>query len=304
MIPEAEAMHLPWVDGNAGGVAGIDMAPLQALCPRERLPPDFSSPPPAGPLVELEDELAAMLASPPERARPRSRAATRGAADPGRARAAAWRDPARERGRGSPTWSAPTGSARWPGTGRGSARCSRATCSTERAGSPTAAAGRAVRRHAPRGLLRRGTLQDRQVRLEGDRRPRRSAGCCSCRARSPGPGRGRVGVEPRVAALGGLSRRAGSATLWEPGAPGAGPGARARCSGCPPRHRARGAATRPRSTTELARGLGVSAGERVPAPVRAARGRAGARASRPADRCSTCARRRATSSSARPRPPP
>jgi hypothetical protein len=47
-------------------VAGLDLAPLRALVPGDVYTPDFTSPPPGGPLVELEDELSAMLAVPPE----------------------------------------------------------------------------------------------------------------------------------------------------------------------------------------------------------------------------------------------
>ena len=64
--PGSRAIHLPWVAATRKAVAGLDLAPLRALVPGDVYTPDFTSPPPAGPLVELEDELAAMLAVPPE----------------------------------------------------------------------------------------------------------------------------------------------------------------------------------------------------------------------------------------------
>src|ERR1700709_1182475 len=67
--PEAKALHLPWVAATRARVAGIDLALLQALHPRAAYPPDFVDPPPRSPLEELEDELEAMLATPPERVR-------------------------------------------------------------------------------------------------------------------------------------------------------------------------------------------------------------------------------------------
>ena len=64
--PGSRAIHLPWVAATRKAVAGLDLAPLRALVPGDVYTPDFTTPPPAGPLVELEDELAAMLAVPPE----------------------------------------------------------------------------------------------------------------------------------------------------------------------------------------------------------------------------------------------
>ena len=64
--PGSRAIHLPWVTATREAVAGLDLAPLRALVPGDVYTPDFTSPPPAGPLVELEEELAAMRAVPPE----------------------------------------------------------------------------------------------------------------------------------------------------------------------------------------------------------------------------------------------
>jgi hypothetical protein len=67
--PEAKALHLPWVAATRERVGGIDMALLQALQPRKAYTPDFVDPPPRSPLGELEQELEAMLATPPEQVR-------------------------------------------------------------------------------------------------------------------------------------------------------------------------------------------------------------------------------------------
>jgi hypothetical protein len=67
--PEAKALHLPWVAATRSRVAGLDMALLHALHPHKAYTPDFVDPPPSSPLGELEDELAEMLATPPERVR-------------------------------------------------------------------------------------------------------------------------------------------------------------------------------------------------------------------------------------------
>jgi hypothetical protein len=67
--PEAKALHLPWVAATRQRIVDLDMALLQALHPRGAYTPDFVDPPPRSPLGELEDELAEMLATPPERVR-------------------------------------------------------------------------------------------------------------------------------------------------------------------------------------------------------------------------------------------
>src|SRR5690242_14310102 len=64
--PEAKTLHLPWVAATRERVADLDMALLHALHPPKAYTPDFISPPPRSPLGELEDELEAMLATPPE----------------------------------------------------------------------------------------------------------------------------------------------------------------------------------------------------------------------------------------------
>jgi Family of unknown function (DUF5937)/Helix-turn-helix domain len=67
--PGAQALHLPWVIEARRAIADLDLAPLQALDPPDVYTPDFLSPPPTSPLAELDDELAAIAATPPERVR-------------------------------------------------------------------------------------------------------------------------------------------------------------------------------------------------------------------------------------------
>lgn len=65
MDPAHAALHLPWLERTLPRVADLDLAPLFALQSAPEYNPDFINPPPSGPLVELEDELATMLATPP-----------------------------------------------------------------------------------------------------------------------------------------------------------------------------------------------------------------------------------------------
>src|SRR5215210_6864710 len=67
--PEAKALHLPWVAATRARVADLDIGPLRALQRRGAYTPDFINPPPRTPLGELEAELEAMLATPPEQVR-------------------------------------------------------------------------------------------------------------------------------------------------------------------------------------------------------------------------------------------
>jgi hypothetical protein len=93
--PEAKALHLPWVAATRSRAAGLDMALLHALHPRTAYTPDFVDPPPSSPLGELEDELAEMLAAPPERVRLELRRAYEGRTLP-QVLQPLLRDPARE----------------------------------------------------------------------------------------------------------------------------------------------------------------------------------------------------------------
>jgi Family of unknown function (DUF5937)/Helix-turn-helix domain len=67
--PGAGALHLPWVVEARKLTADLDLALLRALEPTGVYTPDFVSPPPDTPLAELEDELAVVAATPPEQAR-------------------------------------------------------------------------------------------------------------------------------------------------------------------------------------------------------------------------------------------
>ena len=67
--PGAQALHLPWAIATRRAVADLDLAPLRALVPADFYTPDFTSPPPRDPLAELEDEVQAMLAVPPDQVR-------------------------------------------------------------------------------------------------------------------------------------------------------------------------------------------------------------------------------------------
>jgi hypothetical protein len=93
--PDASALHLPWVTATRARMDGVDLALLQALHPRKAYTPDFVDPPPSSPLGELEDELAEMLATPPDRVRLELRRAYDGREVP-RVLQPLLRDPARE----------------------------------------------------------------------------------------------------------------------------------------------------------------------------------------------------------------
>ena len=65
--PAAQAIHLPWVEDARAHLGDLDLSMLRALQPPRGCNPDFIHPPPTGALGEFEDELALMLATPPER---------------------------------------------------------------------------------------------------------------------------------------------------------------------------------------------------------------------------------------------
>ncbi|HEX4466335.1 MAG TPA: DUF5937 family protein [Solirubrobacteraceae bacterium] len=64
--PAGAALHLPWVEQAAPRVADLDLSAIVALQSAPVYNPDFVNPPPSGPLVEFEDELAVMVATPPK----------------------------------------------------------------------------------------------------------------------------------------------------------------------------------------------------------------------------------------------
>ncbi len=77
--PASAALHLPWVERALPAVADLDLKPLFALQSAPNYNPDFVNPPPSSPLVEFEDELATMIATPAEQIAAEVRFAYRGA---------------------------------------------------------------------------------------------------------------------------------------------------------------------------------------------------------------------------------
>jgi DNA-binding transcriptional ArsR family regulator len=70
--PAAHALHLPWAKSARAAIDGgqVDVALLQALVPvPTRLLPGFLAPTPASPLPDLDDELALLTATDPDRCR-------------------------------------------------------------------------------------------------------------------------------------------------------------------------------------------------------------------------------------------
>src|SRR5947209_232493 len=69
--PGGSALHAHWVERARKRVAGLDLRPLRALLLPEthEYVPDFINPPPSGPIAELEDELAVMIATPASQVR-------------------------------------------------------------------------------------------------------------------------------------------------------------------------------------------------------------------------------------------
>jgi DNA-binding transcriptional ArsR family regulator len=73
--PAGRALHLPWIEQARPQIADLDLSVLVALQTSKTYNPDFVNPPPSGPLVEFEDELAVMLATPAAQIRAEVRAA-------------------------------------------------------------------------------------------------------------------------------------------------------------------------------------------------------------------------------------
>ncbi|MGW0390847.1 DUF5937 family protein [Streptomyces sp. NPDC003042] len=67
--PRRHAYHLPWLQGIRAAADGLDLRPLWLLMPRAGHNPDFISPPPIGPSVTFEDELARVRAADPQAVR-------------------------------------------------------------------------------------------------------------------------------------------------------------------------------------------------------------------------------------------
>jgi DNA-binding transcriptional ArsR family regulator len=67
--PAAHALHLPWIVEARERTRGLSLEVLLALQPPGVYSPDFINPPPARPLVELEEELTGMTRVPPDQIR-------------------------------------------------------------------------------------------------------------------------------------------------------------------------------------------------------------------------------------------
>jgi DNA-binding transcriptional ArsR family regulator len=90
--PSTAALHVPWLRSLSGRLAGIPLEPAVALIPPRGYAPDFLTPPPAGPLGDVQADLAALRRTPVAQIRhdmelfrsehPRSRVARAWLADP------------------------------------------------------------------------------------------------------------------------------------------------------------------------------------------------------------------------------
>jgi hypothetical protein len=65
--PASHALHLPWVRATRPLAAALDLSELFALVPVRGDTADFLAPPPASPLPDFAEELAAVRATPPAR---------------------------------------------------------------------------------------------------------------------------------------------------------------------------------------------------------------------------------------------
>ncbi|MEU7552617.1 DUF5937 family protein [Streptomyces sp. NPDC044571] len=61
--PARHVYHLPWLRQIRAAADGLDLRPLWLLMPRAGHNPDFLSPPPVGPCVTIEEELARVRAA-------------------------------------------------------------------------------------------------------------------------------------------------------------------------------------------------------------------------------------------------
>ncbi|MFF4322562.1 DUF5937 family protein [Streptomyces sp. NPDC001568] len=80
--PGRQGYHLPWLSRIRDAAAALDLRPLRLLMPRAGHHPDVLNPPPLGPSVTFEEEMARVRAADPEVAREdlrRSLACTPGA---------------------------------------------------------------------------------------------------------------------------------------------------------------------------------------------------------------------------------
>ncbi|WUH96554.1 winged helix-turn-helix domain-containing protein [Spirillospora sp. NBC_00431] len=63
--PSGHALHLPWVHAVRPRLRGLDLGPLREAVPPVGYYPDFLTPPPVGPLPDLDAELDIVRATPP-----------------------------------------------------------------------------------------------------------------------------------------------------------------------------------------------------------------------------------------------
>lgn len=92
--PSTAALHVPWLRSLSGRLGGLDLERAVALVPERGYMPDFLTPPPAGPLGDVEDDLRALRRTPTKQIRremglfrsqhPRSRVLAAWEADPRR----------------------------------------------------------------------------------------------------------------------------------------------------------------------------------------------------------------------------
>ncbi len=67
--PSYAALHVPWLRSLSGRLDGLALERAVLLTPGRGYTPDFLAPPPAGPLGSIEDDLAALRATPMARVR-------------------------------------------------------------------------------------------------------------------------------------------------------------------------------------------------------------------------------------------
>lgn len=67
--PSTAALHLPFLRRLSGRLEGIALEPAVALIPPRGYSPDFVTPPPTGPLGDIEEDLRSLRATPEEQVR-------------------------------------------------------------------------------------------------------------------------------------------------------------------------------------------------------------------------------------------
>src|SRR3954452_2541556 len=67
--PSTAALHLPWLRSLSGRLEGVELERAAALTPQIGYQPDFLTPPPAGPVGDIDAELAALRRTPAARIR-------------------------------------------------------------------------------------------------------------------------------------------------------------------------------------------------------------------------------------------